>query len=154
MLIDPPRTRRFLLAAAICAALLGAGCGEDDSEKYRDDFNEAAETFESELKEASATMRAAGQAKSREQYGRGVEQLQSAGEDFQEELEGLEPPDDAQDEQEKLDAAIDEFSNAVGSINAAVQSDDEDAIRGQASVVQAAGRAVDAAIKDVREAVE
>jgi hypothetical protein len=154
MLINPPRTRRFLLAGALCAALVGTGCGEDDTEKYRDDFNEAAESFESELKEASATMRAAGRAKSREQYGRGVEQLQSAGEDFRDQLEDLDPPEDAKDEQDDLDQAIDEFSTAVGSINAAVQSDDEDAIRAEASRVQTAGRAVDDAIKDVREAVE
>ena len=154
MLINPPRTRRFLLTGAVCAALVGAGCGEDETEKYRDDFNEAAETFESELKEASATMRAAGQAKSREQYGQGVEQLQSAGGDFQEKLEDLDPPDEAKDEQDDLDEAIDEFSDSVGSINAAVQADDEDAIRAQASVVQENGKAVDDAIKDVREAVE
>jgi hypothetical protein len=145
---------RLVLAGALCAALAGGGCGGDDEEDYRDGFNEAAETFEERLTEAGQTMQSAGRAKSREKYAEGVDQLQTAGEDFRDDLDDLDPPEDAEAKQRALASAIDQFSTAVGSINAAVQSDDESAIQAESARVQAAGKRVDDAIKQVKEAVE
>jgi hypothetical protein len=150
----PSRTNRLVLAGALCAALAAGGCGGNDEEEYRDDFNEAAKTFEKRLTEAGTTMREAGQAKSRARYAVGVEQLQTAGEEFRDDLDDLDPPEDAETKQRGLASAIDQFSTAVGSINAAVQADDESAIQAEAARVQAAGERVDDAIKQVKEAVE
>jgi hypothetical protein len=145
---------RLVLVGALCAALAAGGCGGSDEENYRDGFNEAAETFEKRLTEAGATMREAGQAKSREQYAEGVEQLQTAGEDFRDDLDDLDPPDDAESKQRALVSAIDQFSTSVGNINAAVQSDDVSAIQAETARVQAAGKRVDDAIKQVKAAVD
>ena len=154
MFRKPSRTNRLVLAGALCAALAAAGCGGNEEEEYRDDFNDAAKTFEERLTEAGTTMRQAGQAKSRERYAEGVDQLQTAGEEFRNDLDDLDPPEDAESGQRALANAIDQFSTAVGSINAAVQADDESAIKAEAARVQAAGRRVDDAIKQVKEAVE
>lgn len=151
------RTNRFVLAGALCAALLAAGCGgdgkEDKTAGYRTDFNEASDRFNSELKQAGATMRAAGQAKSREQYEQGVDQLQEASDEFRDDLDGLDPPGEAEDKQKTLSTAVDQFANAVGSINAAVQADDEKQIQAEAARVQTSGAAVDRAIENVKDAV-
>ena len=152
------RAHRFVLAGALCAALLGAGCGgeseEDKAKEYRESLNDADRQFKQELTQANTTMQAAGRAKSREQYGQGVEQLQDAADEFKKELDGLETPSDAENEEEAVTEALDEFSSAVGRINAAVQADDEDQIRSEVASVQTSGVAVDQAIKTLKEAVE
>lgn len=151
------RTSRFVLAGALCAALLGAGCGGDSEEdkkaEYRADFEEASDRFTRDLEQAGATMRAAGQAKSREQYEGGVNQLRSASEEFREDLSDLDPPPEADSKQRALASAVDQFSTSVGAINAAVQADDEEQIQAEAARVQTSGAAVDRAIEDVKDAV-
>ena len=152
------RTHRLVLAGALCAALLGAGCGgdseEDKAEEYREGLAEADKTFDQELTQAGATMRQAGQAKSQEQYGEGVEQLRSAVDKFKADLEELDTPDDAENEEEAVTEAVDEFSSAVGRINAAVQADDEQQIRAEVASVQSSGAAVDQAIETLKDAVK
>jgi Ribonuclease G/E len=152
------RIHRFLLTGALCAALVGAGCGgdseEDKAKEYREGLSEADRTFDQELTQAGATMRAAGQAKSQEQYAEGVEQLQAAADKFKEDLEALETPEDAENEEEAVTEAVDEFSSAVGRINAAVQADDEQQIRAEVAGVQSSGAAVDQAIETLKDAVE
>ena len=158
MLTQSSRTHRFVLAGALCAALLGAGCGgdseEDKTKEYREGLTEADQTFDRELTQAGATMQAAGRAKSQEQYGQGVEQLQSAVDEFKSDLEELETPEDAENEEEAVTEAVDEFSAAVGRINQAVQADDEAQIRAEVAGVQTSGAAVDQAIETLKDAVK
>jgi Ribonuclease G/E len=158
LLSHPSRTNRFILVGALCASLFGAGCGgdseEDKTKEYREGLNDASKTFNQELTQAGTTMREAGQAKSQEQYGEGVEQLQSTVDQFKSDLSELETPKDAEDEEEAVTEAVDEFASAVGRINAAVQADDEEQIQAEVASVQVGGRAVDDAIKDLKDAVK
>jgi Ribonuclease G/E len=158
LLTHSSRTYRFVLVGALCAALLGAGCGgdsdEDKAKEYREGLIEADKKFDQELTQAGAALRAAGQAKSREQYAEGVEQLQTAVDDFKADLDELETPSDAENEEEAVTEAVDEFSDSVGRINAAVQSKDDEAIQAEAATVQAKGAEVDQAIETLKEAVE
>ena len=158
LLTNSSRTHRFVLAGALCAALLGAGCGgdsdEDKAKDYREGLTEADKTFDQELTQAGATMRQAGQAKSQEQYAEGVEQLQSAVDKFKGDIDELETPEDAENEEEAVTEAVDEFSAAVGRINEAVQADDEDQIRSEVASVQSSGAAVDQAIETLKDAVK
>jgi Ribonuclease G/E len=158
LLTNSSRTHRLVLVGALCASLIGAGCGgdseEDKTKEYREGLNEAAKTFNQELTQAGTTMRAAGQAKSRDQYAQGVEQLQAAGEDFKKDLDDLETPEDAENEEEAVTEAVDEFAQAVGRINAAVQADDEKKIQAEVATVQSSGAAVDQAIETLKDAVK
>jgi Ribonuclease G/E len=151
------RTHRLVLAGALCAALLGAGCGgdsdEDKAKDYREGLTEADKKFDQELTQAGATMREAGEAKSREQYGQGVEQLQTAVDEFKQDLEELDTPSDAENEEEAVTEAVDEFAESVGRINAAVQADDEKQIQSEVASVQTSGVAVDQAIETLKDAV-
>ena len=158
MLNRSSRTHRFVLVGALCASLLGAGCGgdsdEDKTKEYSDGLEEAHKKFNSELTQAGTTMREAGRAKSKEQYEEGVEQLESAVEDFKAELDELETPSDVESEEEAVDEAVDEFAESVGQINAAVQAEDAEGIQAQQSQVQTSGAAVDQAIETLKNAVD
>lgn len=157
MLTRSSRLHRFVLAGALCAALAGAGCGEDEGEKadkYREDLKEASETFKQEQTEALTTVRAASEAKSREQYSQGIKQLQQATDGFKKDLDELETPEDAENEEEAVTEALDEFNSTIGRINAAVQADDEKQVQAEAANVQSAGAAVDQAIETLQDAVQ
>lgn len=158
MLTRSSRTHRFILAGALCAALAGAGCGgdseEDKAKEYREGLTEADKKFDQELTQAGTTMQAAGRAKSREQYAEGVEQLQSATDEFKSDLEELDTPSDAENEEEAVTESVDEFADAVGRINAAVQADDEKQIQSEVASVQTSGAAVDQAIETLKDAVK
>jgi hypothetical protein len=152
------RRSRFLAVPVLALALLGAGCGgdsgEDKKKEYADKLDDASGSFNRELTAAGAVMRQAGQAKSREQYGEGAQQLQAAADEFKEELDELDAPEDAQDEEDDVVEAVDSFAESVGRINQAVQDEDDDAIRAEAGGVQAKGAEVDEAIRELKEAVE
>jgi hypothetical protein len=152
------RRSRFLAVPVLALALLGAGCGgdsdEDEKKEYADKLDDASGTFNRELTAAGAVMRQAGQAKSRDQYGEGAQQLQAAADEFKEELDELDAPEDAQDEEDDVVEAVDSFAESVGRINQAVQDENDDAIRSEAAGVQAKGAEVDQAIRELKEAVE
>lgn len=158
MLTDASRRSRLVLVALLAGALVAAGCGgeseEDKKKEYRDGLIEADRKFDQELKEAGAAMRAAGQAKSPAQYQQGAEQLQTAVDDFKEDLDELETPEDAEDEQREVNEAVEGFSDSVGRIAAAVQSRNVAAIRAEDATVRARGAEVDRSIDQLKEAVE
>ena len=148
------RVPRLAVLAALALALVGAGCGGDDKKEYRDKVNDANKKFESQLAAAGAKMRAAGQSKSRQQYGEGAKDLQTAVTTFNSTLEDLDTPGDAEDEQKALTGALNTFSATVGRINDAVQSDDESAIRAEIGTLQSEAQRVESAGDDLEEAVK
>ena len=158
MLSHSSRTHRFILTGALCAALLGGGCGgdsdEDKAKEYREGLTEADKKFDQELTQAGSTMRQAGQAKSQEQYGEGVEQLRAAADGFRDDLGKLDPPDDVVGKQRAAASAVDQFAAAVDRINEAVQADDLKSIQAEAVTVQNTGARVDRTIDELKEAVE
>jgi hypothetical protein len=135
-------------------ALLGAGCGKDEKADYRDKVDKADKKFENELNDAGAKMRAAGQSKDRQQYSDGAKQLQTAVSEFNSTLEDLKEPEDAKEEEQALIDALKRFSDTVGRINAAVQSDDEKAIRAEIATLQPQAQAVQSAGDALENAVE
>jgi hypothetical protein len=158
LLTDASHRSRLVLVALLAGALFAAGCGgeseEDKKKDYRDGLVDADAKFDRELRDAGAVMRAAGEAKSPAQYQRGAEQLQTAVDDFKEELEELETPEDAEDEQEEVEEAVEGFADSVGRIAAAVQSRNVAAIRAEDATVRARGAEVDRSIEQLKEAVE
>lgn len=148
------RRPSLVLLAALAAALFAAGCGGDDKGEYRDKVNDANDTFESELEEAGAKMRAAGQSKDRQQYSEGARQLQDAVTEFNDELESLDEPEEAEEEEKALVEALRKFSDTVGRINAAVQSDDETKIRAEIATLQPQAQQVESAGDALTQAVE
>jgi uncharacterized protein YukE len=150
----PDASRSPLVLVAALAAALVAGCGGNDEDGYRDGLNEAHQSFAAELREGGAVLETAARAKSAAQYGQGAEQLQSALERFKDRLDALDPPEHAKDEEDEVRSAVDEFSDSIARLNAAVQSKDASAIAPQQSRVRLEGQQVDTAIDDLKESVE
>jgi hypothetical protein len=144
----------LLVGAALAAALFAAGCGEDETAKYRDSVDTANKRFESELKEAGAKMRAAGVSKNRAQYSDGAQQLQAAVTEFSRKLEELDEPAEAKEEEKALVESLRRFGGTVGRIDAAVQSDDEKAIRTEIAALQPQAQQVEAAGDALEKAVD
>jgi hypothetical protein len=99
-------------------------------------------------------MRAAGAAKSKEQYEQGAQQLQATVTEFKSELDDLDTPDGADDEQEELTKALTDFSGTVGRINSAVQSSDNDAIKAEIATLTPQAAKLDGAYKELAAVVE
>ena len=150
---EAPRPMLFV-AAVLAAALVAAGCGEDETKKYRDDVSTANKKFESELEDAGAKMRAAGQTKDRAQYSGGAQQLQAAVTEFSKKLEELDEPGAAKEEEKALIEALRRFGDTVGRIDAAVQSDNEKAIRAEIAALQPQAQQVEAAGNALEQAVD
>ncbi len=145
----PNHPFRRLLVACACALLLGAGCGgEDETERYREELTEAKAEFDGVLQQAGR----AGQ--SPEQFGRDVERLQAGIAKFKAKLAELDTPPEAENEEQALNEALEDFDNAVGATNAAVQADDKKAVAAQAARVQTTGVALDQALKTLVAAVD
>jgi hypothetical protein len=143
---------RCATALCLAAALVGtAGCGDSETEKYRDGLNDASDTFVKELNAGLEVMRVR---RSPKQYGEGAKNLQDATAQFKEDLEGLDPPSEAEDEEKALLAAVDEFGNAVGTLNAAVQSKSTKRIAAEGARLTKEAGDVDQAIERLKEAVE
>ena len=152
------RRSRLVLVGALCAAAFAAGCGgsddEDAKKEYREGLTEAQREFSGAIGRAGVMMRTAAQQKSPEQYQEGASELQAALDEFEKELEQLDTPSDAENEQEAVTESMDEFKLAVGRIKAAVDAKDQKAIQSNALEVREKGAAVDQAIETLKEAVE
>jgi hypothetical protein len=140
-----------VLISAAVAALVGSGCGEGEREKYRDGLNDASETFVEELNAGLQTMR---QRRSPKQYATGATRLQKATDRFRDDVEALETPSGADDEEKALVAALDEFGVSVGKISAAVQAKDAKATAAEGSRLNKEAGDVDRGIATLKEAVE
>jgi Lon protease-like protein len=141
-----------MIALCLAAvALVASGCGDDERDKYRDGLDDASDTFVKELNRGLAIMR---QRRSPSQYGAGAQGLQAATTQFQEDLEKLDTPSDAEDEEKALLDAVAEFGDAVGSLNAAVQAKDNKQIAAEGARLTNEAGAVDQGIERLKEAVE
>ena len=142
---------RRWIALLTAAALVAAGCGDDEREEYRDGLNEASDAFVKELNEGLAVMK---QRHSPAQYAEGAEGLQAATTQFQNDIEELDTPSDAEDEERALMVAVDEFGDAVGKLNAAVQSKNTKQIAAEGARLTKEAGDVDQEIERLKEAVE
>ncbi|MEA2472614.1 MAG: hypothetical protein QOE06_529 [Thermoleophilaceae bacterium] len=158
MLSHASRLVPLVLAGILAAALVASGCGgssdKDKAKAYRTGLAAATKKFDTQLTQAGATMSAAGQAKSRAQYGQGAQQLQRAAVVFKKEIGALDTPSDAQNEEKAALGAVDRFTAAVRRINSAVQADDKAQTTANVAAVQTTGAAVDQAIQTLKDAVK
>ena len=141
------------LLAVLAAATLALGCGDDEGDEYREDLRNATSDYLVQVEKGNELMVAAAQSRSRAQYSEGVETIRSALSDYNGTLAQLDEPDGAEDEERALIEALRAFSDAMGRLDAAVQSGDRDQVaRQQAATqplikrVQDAGSALDDAL--------
>jgi hypothetical protein len=118
---------RSRLALLFCIALL-AGCGESDEEQFRDDFdpiNERLSDLGEEVGDALQAARSKSNTEIAEQFDGFAEDIADIGQDVEE----LDPPEDLQDEVDRLEGAIADVETALTTIADAGESGDAKAAR-------------------------
>jgi hypothetical protein len=121
--------RSTALVAFVLVVLGAAACGGgDDNDAYGDDFQRVSERIVSLGEQVGEAIETAGEATDNElatDFGKFEDELR----DVRQELDGLDPPDDLADEQEKLVAAIGPVQASLGDIAEAAKQSDPEAAR-------------------------
>ncbi len=118
------------LAVALAAVLvaLPAGCGEDDAEKFRDAYDPVNEKLTNLGQEVSDALQAAQNKSDKEladQFGSFSEDLA----DISDDVDGLDPPDEVENDVDKLKGAIDDVEESLQDIADASRRNDSDDAR-------------------------
>ena len=140
------RRKLRLAVAAMCAlALVAAGCG---GSSYKSDVEKAAQQFKKTSEDAGAKLRAA---RSKQEFGAGVQEFQGAVRTFNSKLESLKPPSGAKAAQSRLIAVLNTFSSDVGGVRDALNSGDVTKIQTLQGKVLTDVGAVQTAAKELQD---
>jgi uncharacterized protein YukE len=124
--------RRLAIAAlALCLGL--AACGGDGGDDFKDDYrplNDQVGKLDSDMRRALSRVRSRSDLQIEKQFGQFA---QRAG-DLQQEVDELEPPDDAKGEQADLTEALGDVQEALEDIERA--ADDNDATAARSAAIQ------------------
>jgi uncharacterized membrane protein YccC len=119
---------RSAVAAVLAAAVLGAGCGEDQQEAFAEDFRPVNRELVSLGEEVDRSIEGAERrtdAQIERQFADFADQL----EELRGEVEGLDAPDDLADAQDELVEAMRAAEQALRGIEEAAADGDADAAR-------------------------
>jgi ABC-type transporter Mla subunit MlaD len=108
--------------AALAVALPAAGCGGDDSDQFREDYNAAVERLSKINSDiGSAAGGAAGQ--SNDAIAREFDKIADTAEQTRSDLAELDPPDDAKEEFDTLLASLEQGVDDLRAVASAAKSD-------------------------------
>ena len=108
--------------AALAVVLPAAGCGGDDSDQFREDYNAAVERLSSINSDiGSAAGGAAGQ--SNDAIAREFDKIADTAEQTRSDLAELDPPDDAKEEFDALLASLEQGVDDLRAVASAAKSD-------------------------------
>jgi methyl-accepting chemotaxis protein len=100
------RTRLAALALALAVGAAGCGGGDDDADQFREDYNAAVD----QLNEVDSNIQDSGEnlAQSGKRIAQEFNRIADTAEKTRQDLDDLEPPEDAQEEFDRLLSAVDE----------------------------------------------
>jgi hypothetical protein len=137
-------SRKLIVAPLVAVALAAAGCGGSGGDgEFIEGYNQATAPLQGLADGLSGTPSRAGLTK-----------VADGLDDVRTQLAVLEPPDGAQDELDRMLAALQENSRQVRALANAVGSGDVDALSAATKEYSAAGNELVAAEDDLRKAVE
>ncbi len=119
---------RAWLAVVLGLALAGAGCGESDEDKYKEEFPPLSRELSGLGQDVGQTIRAAS-GSSDEQLADDFDNYAEQLGQVQQEIDELEPPDDLAEDQDQLVSAIGEVQGALEDIAEAADKGDAQAAR-------------------------
>ena len=114
--------------ALLTVTLAVAGCGDGDSDGFREDYESANAQLTDLGVEVQEALQAA-EGKSDRELATQFDGLAGDLARIQEQISGLEPPSDVEDELDKLDAAIDRVEESLREIADAARTGDPDTAR-------------------------
>jgi len=148
------RTRNAVVAAlAVLLALVVAGCGGEDSDQFREDYNAAV----GKLAKVSAEIESAAGGSGRQsnaEIAKQFNQIADTAEQTRAELAGLDPPKDAKEEFDELLGALDQGVGDLRSVAKAAKSDNPQKAGRAAARLARSGREITAAEDSLKKAVD
>jgi methyl-accepting chemotaxis protein len=140
-----------LAAAGLALALPAAGCGDDSSAQFKEDYNQAVKPL-SQLKDVGGSIGSAAD-QTNQQLARELERLADRADQTRKNLSRLKAPDDAKEEfQDLKDALGDTIHDLRGFAAAAKKGDPAEANEASKKLVES-GTEVQQAEEELRRAV-
>jgi cytochrome P450 len=152
------RAAIFLLLAALMlvpAALVAAGCGEDDdtADQFRDGYNAAIQR----LNAVNSDIRESGEelaTKPGPQIAREFDRIAETAAQTRSDLSQLEPPEDARDEFDELLAAIKDGAANIRAVADAARRENQQQFLDATKALSESGEEISAAENELKDAVE
>jgi hypothetical protein len=144
-----------LVATAVCALALvvGVGCGGDDSNQFREDYNAAVENL-TEINSEIGSATAGGAGQSNAAIAKELDEIADAADTARGEIADLDPPEDAKQEFDKLLAALDTGVDDLRSMATAAKSGDSAQAQTAAQELVKSGQQITAAENALKTAVD
>lgn len=150
------RSRRLSsVAAALCALALivpVAGCGGDGSNEFRDDYNAAVNRLSKINSEIGSV--GAGGSQSNAAIAKKIDNIADEADKARTDLADLEPPEDAQQEFDKLLAALETGVGDLRSMAQAAKSNDPEKAQAAAQALAKSGQQITAAENALKTVVD
>jgi hypothetical protein len=148
-------TRTRLAAIALALALGAAGCGGggDDADQFREDYNAAVDR----LNEVNTNIQESGQSiasQSGEEIAEDFNRIAETAEKTRQDLEDLDPPDDAQQEFDRLLSSVEEGVQALRATAEAAREENQQRFLEAAQRLSQTGEKITDAESALKQAVD
>jgi hypothetical protein len=148
------RTRIATVAAlAILVVAPAAGCGSDNSDQFREDYNAAVDKLSKINTDIGSAAGGAGE-QSNAAIAKEFNRIADTAEQTRSDLADLDPPEDAAEEFDKLLAALEEGVGDLRAVATAAKSNDPQKANQAVEDLAKSGREITAAESELKEAVD
>ena len=146
------RTRVAALALALALGAAGCGGGDDDADQFREDYNAAVER----LNEVDSSIQGSGEnlAQSGEQLAQEFNRIADTAEKTRQDLEDLDPPEDAKQEFDRLLSAVDQGVEDLRATANAAREENQQAFLEAAQRLSKTGAQITEAESALKSAVD
>jgi predicted nucleic acid-binding Zn-ribbon protein len=147
------RTRLAAIALALAVGAVGCGGGEDDADQFREDYNAAVER----LNDVNSNIEGSGEnlaSQSGAEIARDFNRIADTAERTRQDLEDLDPPEDAQEEFDRLLSAVDQGVKDLRATADAAREGNQQSFVEAAKRLSQTGEEITEAESDLKSAVD
>jgi hypothetical protein len=147
------RTRLAALALALALGAAGCGGGDDDADRFREDYNAAVDR----LNDVNTNIQESGQSiasQSGEEIAQDFDRIADTAEKTRQDLEDLDPPEDAQEEFDRLLSSVEAGVRALRATAEAAREENQQRFLEAAQRLSQTGEKITDAESALKKAVD
>jgi chromosome segregation ATPase len=118
------RTRTIAILLIVVAAAVAAGCGGGDGRLSKAEYEQRMQAIGSELRTASAAIGDLSQTRDLDKLADTIAEFRDRLDEAADDVDALSPPEDVEEETEKIAAALHAFANTFGEMEDAAREGD------------------------------
>jgi chromosome segregation ATPase len=118
------RTRTIAILLIVVAAAVAAGCGGGDGRLSKAEYEQRMQAIGSELRTASAAIGDLSQTRDLDKLADTIAEFRDRLDEAADDVDALSPPEDVEEETEKIAAALHAFANTFGEMEDAARDGD------------------------------